>query len=479
VIEASRREDRRAAWIIFLTSFLAYSYFFQGVGWNQLAHFSTMRSLAEHGTADISAFTDLTGDYTAIGTAKYSSKPPGIALLGTPFYFVLMNFERWIGWDIGAESVWLKNLHVVTILLSALPGAILNVLIFYAFRREGALPRTAMLLAGAYAFGSLSWPYSGVLMAHLMCAVLIFAVWYLLSENELTIGRCICAGALAGLSILCDLFMAPLAGVFALYLVARKSGTRNLAVYCLGPIGSAPLILLYNRIAQGNALSSGPFHPTPEFTAPGLLFGLFDWPEWRRLYWITYQPMRGIFVCCPIFLICLMSLLLIRRREKIRLDRRAILLIVLLYVVFYLTYYTWTGGWSVGLRFAIPALPLIWIFAHKPFERFPRVCALLIVLSMVHMISVTSVRVLYPGPGTGPPNSSDPIRACLIVFLQGRTNTTDNGYNLGELAGVWERFQLLPIYLLLTIFYTYAFTRPNRQSAGEAVSSRGFQLEKQ
>ena len=477
--DASPRADRRAAWIIFLTTFLAYAYFFQGLGWNQFAHFSTMRSLAEHGTADISAFTDLTQDITVNEHGTFSNKPPGIALLGTPFYFLLMKIERWIGIDYSAYRVMLRNLHVMTILLSALPGAILNVQLFYAFRREHLALRTAMLMAGAFAFGSLSWPYAGLLMSHLAVASLVFGAWYLLTDLDLTTRRALCAGMLIGLGILCDLLTLPVGFVLGLYVIARRSPFRTWMTYGFGPLMGILALLIYNHLAHGSASQSGALHPTTTFSSPDLFLGQFTWPQWRRLYWITYQPMRGIFTTCPIFIICLISLLLIRRPVRMRLDRIAILLILLVYVLFYLTFIGWNGGWSVGLRYMIPVLPLVWLFAIEPFKRFGPLCAVLIVLSMVHMLAVTSVRVLTPSPDAGPPNTSDPVRACLIVFLQGRTNWSADGYNLGELIGLWERLHLVPIYLLLAIFYIYAFTRPNRQPAAEQVSSAGFQLDKE
>ena len=47
-------------------------------------------------------------------------------------------------------------------------------MLFRYFRRDGADTRTALLLAGAFAFGSLIWPYSGMLFNHLFIAALLF-----------------------------------------------------------------------------------------------------------------------------------------------------------------------------------------------------------------------------------------------------------------------------------------------------------------
>ena len=141
--------DRKLAGLILLLTLLTYAYIFQGLGWNQMAHFATIRSIVERGTADISPFADATKDTMVLGTRQYSGKPPGLPLLGVPVYFVLIHVERWFGIAYASPGVWLKNLHAMTVLLCAVPGAALNVLLYFAFRREGATPRTSMLLAGA------------------------------------------------------------------------------------------------------------------------------------------------------------------------------------------------------------------------------------------------------------------------------------------------------------------------------------------
>jgi len=448
---------RRDAWIIFISSFLIYAYFFQGSGWNQLAHFSTMRSLAEHGSADISRFHNLTGDVTFRGEHIYSNKPPGIALLGTTIYFVLMKIERAMRFDIGATKVWLTNLYLMTILLSSLPAALTNVQLYYLLRRTALARRTALFMVGAFAFGSLSLPYGGILMSHTMTALLILLAWHLLSRSELTSRKAIIAGVLMGLGILCDLLTVPVAGVMALYLLARRPRAKVWVGYCLATAWGLLATLLYNRLAHGSALSSGPFHPAPQMGEPGLLVEQFGYPEWMRIYWITYHPMRGLFLTCPIFIACLMSALMIRRPIRVSLELITILFILSIYVLFYLTFNGWTGGWAIGPRYLIPALPLLWLLAAPAFVRLPKICALLTVLSIVQMLAVTSINAQLPEPNTVLVEHSDPVRACLISFVRGQTNQTLDGWNVGQLLHVPEHFQLVPIYLLLSGFYCFAW----------------------
>ena len=53
-----------------------------------------MRALVERGSFDIAAFADNTGDVVESGGKVFANKPPGQALLGAPFYFVLFHLER-------------------------------------------------------------------------------------------------------------------------------------------------------------------------------------------------------------------------------------------------------------------------------------------------------------------------------------------------------------------------------------------------
>ena len=262
---------RGAPWIIFFTTFIAYAYFFQGNGWNQAAHFATMRSLAEHGTAEISPFTDHTQDVSYFGSGVYSNKPPGIAPLGTPFYFALMKVELAMHMEIDTECAWLRNLYVMTVLLAALPGAILNVQLFYALRREDLSIHAAMIMCGAFAFGSLSWPYGGMMLSHLATASLVFGAWQLLTSETVSTRRAIGAGSLIAVGILCDFLTIPVAAVLGVYLLARRGGLKQFMVYGFVAFLGIAANLLYDRLAHGSCLAKRAAETECHFHAAGII----------------------------------------------------------------------------------------------------------------------------------------------------------------------------------------------------------------
>jgi hypothetical protein len=466
------RIDRTLAWSILLLTLATYAYIFQGVGWNQMAHFGTIRSIVERGTADISPFADVTGDTMVLGSHQYSDKPPGLPLLGVPIYFALMHIERWFGIAFDAPAVWLKNLHALTILLCALPGAMLNVLIYFAFRREGATPRTAMLLSGGFAFGSLSLPYTGLFFSHVLCSLLVFAAWYKLSGQALTTAAALLAGMTIGYCNLCDLLTSIVTVCLGVYLIARTRDLRVCIAYAIGPVAALFILLIYDRIAHGGATAISAFHPTA-FVNPHLFLGQFDWPDIRRIYWITYQPMRGLIACCPEFVICLFAPFFLRRNTmRIRPELLVILPILAGYLFFYMTYFGWTGGWSIGPRFLIPILPLLWMFALRPFQRLPIVCGLIIGLSVIYMLAITSVCAIDPsGYNNRPPTSSDPVESDLIVFLHGKVTDVPGSETLGALIGVPERYLIFPFLVPVVVFFGIALLI--RASAAERFSNFG------
>ena len=422
-----------------------------------MAHFDTIRAFAEHGTAAIDPLD--TGDINVVNGRTFSNKPPGVALLGAIPYRAIIAIERLRGTDIDSERVVLLNLRLCTILLCALPASLLNGLMFYAFRRDGTSPRVAMLLTGGFAFGSLTLPYAGHLTSHSLCALLVMAGWVLLSEKEPVAWKTRAAAMIGAAAVLVDVLAAPVMLMLVVMPAIRGCGWRRCVEYAGGIVAGALLVLGYNHWVQG-AVDSGVFVPPTKFSQAGRIFGLFGWPSIRQLYWITFQSMRGLFPTCPAFLLCCFAPLLIQRPWKIKPSRVAILLVLCVYVVFYACYGGWNGGWCVGPRYLIPALPLLWMFARQPFERFPRVCGFLICLSIFQMLCVSAVGMLFPAPAIGPPDDSDPIRSDVIVFIQGHVNSDRGTENLGGLVHLPERFQLVPIFVLLAGFYAFAWTRP-------------------
>ena len=197
-----------------------------------------------------------------------------------------------------------------------------------------------------------------------------------------------------------------------------------------------------------------------------MLFQIFDWPDIRRLYWVTFQRMRGLFVCCPVFAILFLSHLATRSRQRQNPWPGAgawlAIAVVAWFLLFQLSYIGWAGGSAVGPRYLTPALPFVFLAARRGFERFRRSAAILIVVSIVQMLVVTAVQPLYPANDQGPPRHSGPVGPAIVNLFHGIVARTPGATNLGLLAGVRGAWSLLPPALLIVSFFGLAFRwKPN------------------
>src|SRR5688572_21232141 len=191
--------DRRAGACLFLLCLFVYAWFFAGDGFNQFSHFDTTRAIVERGSFEITPYADNTMDVTVVGDRVYSNKPPGLALFASPMYFIVEKVQRARGVSLDDKQAFRRTLYLVTIWASAVPGAILSVAIYWYFRRTGSEVSEALLLAGAFAFGTLVFPYASVMMVHNLVAACLFVAWLLVTSPKPTPARDAVAGAVLGL----------------------------------------------------------------------------------------------------------------------------------------------------------------------------------------------------------------------------------------------------------------------------------------
>jgi hypothetical protein len=449
----------RTPWVLAACSFIAYGYFFQGFGWNPNSHYATIRSLVERGTADITPFTDITGDVSRIDGRIVSNKPPGFPLLGAPFYFVIEKIVRARGLDINDTVVAAHVQHLLTVFLCALPATVLVVLVYGALLRGGANRALALGMGGAFAFGSLVWPYTGLLMSHVMTAALLFGAWYLVTGVHISTSRAALVGAVLGVGSLCDFLVAPAVILTLLYLVWRRPAARALLTFLVGPAVALIVLILYNRWAYGRFVTAGVLHTSQQFQRQGMALGMFQSPEWARLYWISFHPMRGMFVVCPMLLVSFLGLLKLfegRWRDFCPSARRVLAILIIVYfVLFELSFFGWTGGYATGIRYFIPILAFVWLFAPAGFRALPAIASLLIAVSIGAVLAVTSVMTQVAANDSGPPVGDPPLWVAIRHLMNGRVSQGEQAYNLGMMMGLRGPASLLPVIGVVIAFWLY------------------------
>jgi len=457
-------------WVLCIV--VLHAWFFQGGGWNQNARFDTVRAIVERGSFEITDFAHNTGDVVEHDGRLYANKPPGQALIAAPVYFALHLIERAIGWSPDDPLVVNTNAYLLTWFTSGLPASAVVVLLALVYRRRGASLREALLIASAFATGSLLLPYAGMLMAHNLTAFLLFAAWVSVAVPTPSLRATALAGALLGLAILTELLAVAAGAILVAYVLWGSSDRRRAAVVLVGPIVGIVCLLLYNQVCFGDALTTGYTMSSSRFASEGMLFGIFDWPEPARLYWLTFHPFRGLLYCCPIFLIPAFAALGGGWRTVANPEAIALGAIVGVFVLFNLSFNGWTGGWGVGPRYLIPALPFLFVPALAGWRRLPWASATLTLVSTLAMLCISAVLVMVPGPNDGVAADFDPLWYTMRVLALGKVSVSTQSFsekfpaasgadawdswNLAELIGLVGWASLIPTCLLAAAVYAIA-----------------------
>ena len=452
--------------LLFAVFCIVYGYFFQGGGWNPNSHFDTIRAIVERRALDITPAAANTGDIAVHNRKTYSNKGPGFAVLGAPFYYVLYHVERKLGCDTNDYQTVNLNAHVLTFLLSGLPGAILLLLLYRHFRNQAATIAESLCLAGAFGAGSLIFPYSGILMSHVLSTCILFATWQIVSRPNVTRLQLAFAGLMCGIAVTVDTLSAPAALLFSLYVVLRRP-FRDVLGFAVAASVIAALYFTYNKLTFGSIFTS---NQTLEggFQKKELVLCMLAAPDFERLYWLTVHPFRGLFYTCPVMLLALLSLPRKWRFREITLEAFVPIAIIFLYLAFNLTFNGWAGGWGIGPRYLIPVFPFLFSFALRGFRSFTTPALTLMAVSVLIMFSVSAVQLMVPAPNDKVDKRFDPVSDSVRRLKNGEISVSTQSmldyvptpseraewasYNLGEVVGLKGLASLLPVTLILFAF---------------------------
>src|SRR5574341_1356916 len=196
------------------------------VVWN-LQH-AWVESLAERGAMHVEGSAtprfalDRLGDYWISPEGHYYARSaPGTYLTAAAVYFVI---QRVSGLSYRSDLGLTGSL--VTFFTTSLASALVFLLLYRLARRATASRLGGVCVAGAYSFGTLAFPSSGVLYQHLTAAVFYFAAFSLAFGRRRDADARWFRPALEGL----------LLGLGAGYSFASLPMGLSLAGYCLSPL---------------------------------------------------------------------------------------------------------------------------------------------------------------------------------------------------------------------------------------------------
>src|SRR5579863_451851 len=157
-------------------TFLSFSYFYEGGGWNQNSRFDLLRAIVEQHTLQIDAYHENTQYKAHFHGHYYSDKAPGLVFLAVPFALATRPALRIAGIDPASPrgEFWLS--YLVTAWTVALPTALAGICLYLLALRFGGSSIGAAFGMVVMAVGTPLWAYASLFWAHaLVGACLLFA----------------------------------------------------------------------------------------------------------------------------------------------------------------------------------------------------------------------------------------------------------------------------------------------------------------
>jgi len=340
--------DQKIAAGLFVLAAVTFGYFTGGAGWNQDAHFDLTRAMVERQTLYIDGYDVNTGDVSkGTGGHIFINKPPFASILAAAPYAVIYAIER--GLHAPVDSLTRMNRWISTALSVGLCGALIGpVLYLYGRRRMAATQAAALGVSAVILFGTIVFPYSTMLFAHVPAALFLLLAFTLLETRPAA------AGVAAGIAVAC-FYVCALAAVI-LVLLAFSYQRRTVIRFLLGALPLGFLMAIYQWLCFGSPFRTSVEASTP-FTHGGYLFGVITIPSSDALYGITISPYRGLFFVSPILLLALMGFASMRRNAQYW----SLIAIVTAFILVIASFNGWHGGFAFGPRYLVPIVPLLGI----------------------------------------------------------------------------------------------------------------------
>jgi hypothetical protein len=352
--------SRRAgiAGLYALLALLAVPVYSHFVSPNELSRWLLAASLVEDGTVEVSRYAPLLGpgfeDLAIARGRTYSNKAPGTTLVALPGYLLARPFAG----PPGPASIRV-GVFGMRLFASTLPLLLLALLVDRAARRLGADEEGRRRATFALLFATPLFAYGLLLFAHALVASALFAAFsalFLPAAGKETREEFL-AGAWIGLAVAAD-YAAVVPAAVLVALVSRR-GPGALARIAAGGLPFAILVGSYNAACFGS-----PFAPSyafeknaayHEIAAKGF-FGV-TLPSVLGFFRLLLDPAKGLLLLVPALLLVPKGLAAVRRPLGAGAFTALVLVPASILLVF--SGYPNFGGWTVGPRYVVGALPFL------------------------------------------------------------------------------------------------------------------------
>ena len=327
---------------------------------NEFSRWALTVSIVEHGSFEVGPLTPLISDriedFALFDGRLYSNKAPGGSLVAVPAYILARALVGSPDRENLRETVTAMRLAICTI-----PLLILGLGFIRHARRAGIAPERVALGLAVLLFGTPVFAYGLLLFSHALTAAALFGAWLLLfGDSRLRAHtRDVAAGALIGLAAISE-YPAVVPGAVLAICALRRRGLAGTLRMAAGTLPLLAALAIYNHTAFGSVFTlSSSFERVADFqqlSRAGLWgVGLPSLAIGARL---LFDPSKGLLVFSPVLVLALAAIPSARRG----LDAAAfwsLVLAPLSLLLVYAGYSNWHGGWTVGARYLVPAIPFL------------------------------------------------------------------------------------------------------------------------
>jgi len=333
----------------------------------------------------------------------YSDKAIGTSLLGVIVYAPIRLVDKIIipYMDFHPRTIG----YFVKVGTVALPSALFAAFLFIWITGHGIDKRWAAAIILFMGLGTMSASYSSIFYGHQLGAITAFGAFMLAErltfDKNKNPGRFLSflLGLLAGFCLITEyttaLLIVPICIFYLVRLPWRPENKTGPALAVLLPFigGLIPLILMmaYNKVCFGNPFSLAYQHMADQVFAEGMGKGLMGItsPNFHVLWYITFDPFRGLFWSSPWLLIGFIGLYKLFKSGN---HWWAALSIwgTVSFLLLSASYYMWWGGATFGPRHMIPAIIFMGLPAFFIKSRFIRIILITFgIISIVHITLLT------------------------------------------------------------------------------------------
>lgn len=471
----------KPAWITALILLFTFTYTLpRWADPNQDSRLKAIWAVVNEGTFRIDNYLGDTVDYAKVGDHYYSDKAPGVAFVGIPVYAVLRPFlnlplvEGLVarlavspaftatlnpdGSGVAVDKVRFAITQVaVAWVVGVLPSALAAVLVQKLLTLWGVSARWSAAVALAYGLLTPVFAYANSAYGHQLCAALLLGAFYLLHTLPAnpSAGRLAAVGGLLGYAVLTEYPAVPVTAALWLYALCRLRALGvwpRLAWVTGAGAALAAVWLTYNTFIFGGPFNLGYAYSEQWVAQHSTGFVSLSLPTGEALWGVTFSLFRGLFVLAPWLLMSGAGWWAWWRAGVHRAEWWLSVAVVSAFVAFNASSVMWWGGFAVGPRYLLPALPWLALavgWAARAWGSAPAWRGLALGLAAWSLAAVWGMSLAGQA---FPPDYPQAMRDNpWLNYVLPHWQNGNLARNLGTLAGLRGWVSLLPLGLTLAL----------------------------